>query len=177
MVRTWISQLTKWDTVFFTLVSSRYDRHNLLRYFFLYISKSADGYLYGLAALVILVFSPQWSLSFLRTALFAFALEIPIYIVLKNTIKRDRPFLTLSNVIPIVEPSDKFSFPSGHTAAAFLMSTTLGLFLPAIRIPLYIWATWVGISRVYLGVHYPTDIFAGMILGTGMAFLGYGIMV
>jgi undecaprenyl-diphosphatase len=63
-------------------------------------------------------------------------------------------------------PSDRFSLPSGHTAAAWVIAILVALHYPILAIPVFIWATLVGISRVYLGVHYPTDILAGFILGT-----------
>jgi undecaprenyl-diphosphatase len=64
-----------------------------------------------------------------------------------------------------VHPADEFSFPSGHTAAAFVMVSILGSFYPVLLLPLVILASFIGISRVYLGVHYPSDVLAGAILG------------
>jgi undecaprenyl-diphosphatase len=95
----------------------------------------------------------------------AFAIERPLYWILKNVFKRNRP----PDIIPcfqsIVKASDKFSFPSGHTAAAFLLATLCYVFFGAIALPLFIWAAMVGLSRIWLGVHFPTDILAGSCLG------------
>ncbi len=176
MVRIWFNQITKWDTNGFYLISNSYYRHNIMRNVFYTLSKSGDGYLYALTALLILLLAPVWSWTFLKITIFAFIIELPMYQILKKSIRRDRPFSKLNDVIPIVNPSDKFSFPSGHTASAFLMSTILGFFIPPLQFFLFVWATGVGYSRVYLGVHYPTDIVAGIVLGTGSAFLGFSIL-
>ena len=62
-------------------------------------------------------------------------------------------------------PSDKFSFPSGHTAAAFVMACVTLYHVPELAVLVLPLAVAIGASRVALGVHYPTDIAAGMVLG------------
>jgi undecaprenyl-diphosphatase len=70
-----------------------------------------------------------------------------------------------------IVPSDKFSFPSGHTAAAFLFAWMIHTIYPTFSVIAFIWAALVGLSRVLQGVHYPTDIVAGAALGSSCAYL------
>jgi hypothetical protein len=65
------------------------------------------------------------------------------------------------------------SFPSGHAAMAFFLSTYLSKRYPKWRIPLYIWATGVGLSRMYLKSHWPSDVVFGALLGTFWATVIY----
>jgi undecaprenyl-diphosphatase len=82
--------------------------------------------------------------------------------------------VALQNFHSIITPSDQFSFPSGHTSAAFMVATLLAYFFPALSVFLYGWATLVGCSRVMLGVHFPTDILVGAILGISVAIFSLG---
>lgn len=135
-----------------------------------YLSRTADGPLYAL--LVVLLYSFRGLESaFLQVLLLAFIIERPFYFVLKNGFKRNRPEAALKDFHSLITPSDQFSFPSGHTSAAFMVATISGFFMPVLLAPLLLWAVLVGISRVVLGVHFPTDTLVGMILGVSIAFI------
>lgn len=138
------------------------------------VSRLGDGGLYFLLGLILALYEPVYGMTFLLTGLFAYALELPLYLVLKNTIKRDRPCDALPFEAYIV-PSDKFSFPSGHAAAAFVFATLIAHFYPAFTEISYFVAMLVGISRILLGVHYPSDILAGAALGTSSALIALAL--
>ena len=127
-----------------------------------WISRTADGYLYVFAALMVCYFS-RWDI--LQILAYAFAIERIAYFFLKNKLKRNRPPQAIPGYKSIIKPSDQFSFPSGHTSAAFLVATIGSVYDPIYWLLLIVWAPLVGISRVMLGVHFPTDILAGSLLG------------
>jgi membrane-associated phospholipid phosphatase len=95
---------------------------------------------------------------------------------LKYSINRKRPFETYPDIMKKSYGGDP-SFPSGHTSSAFATATSLSLAYPKwyIIAPSYLWAGTVGYSRLYLGVHYPSDVLGGMILGAGTAFLTFKV--
>ncbi|GAB1259230.1 phosphatase PAP2 family protein [Aurantivibrio plasticivorans] len=138
------------------------------------ISFTADGYFYSFLILYSLV-SSHWGLFQLSVA--TLVLERIIYFFLKNSCKRNRPPQVISGFQSIITASDKFSFPSGHTSAAFMLATLVYLINPALGAFLYPWAASVAVSRVVLGVHFPTDTLAGAILGSSMAAIGYSIFI
>lgn len=163
-MRTFVNSVTHWDAVFAATIFGLRGK-KLIALTMPWISHTANGYYYPIVPILLFAVSPQIARGFLLTGLFAFAIELPLYKLLKNGIKRDRPCETLSDVYRRVSPSDQFSFPSGHTSAAFVMATLLSHFLPILSMPLCIWALLVGFSRIYLGVHYPSDILAGIVVG------------
>lgn len=132
------------------------------------ISHSADGYLY-LAIGVVLGLLGQWHLF--SVLLCAFGVERILYFILKNRLRRNRPPQAIPNFKSVIEPSDQFSFPSGHTSAAFLFTIIICSTLPILLPLLIMWAVMVGFARVILGVHFPTDTLAGALLGSGIAGL------
>jgi undecaprenyl-diphosphatase len=136
------------------------------------ISRSGDGHLYGLFGVTLLLKGDPHSLLILKAGLLAFLFEIPGFIGLKALIRRDRPFVRTGSAMAAIKPADKFSMPSGHAAAAFLMATLLGVLFSGLLALCFCWAALVGLSRVVLGVHYPGDILAGAMLGSACALLG-----
>ncbi|MFB6294715.1 MAG: phosphatase PAP2 family protein [Candidatus Nanohaloarchaea archaeon] len=76
-------------------------------------------------------------------------------------------------IVPVLLPTGSgASFPSGHTALAFMLATVLSRRYGRTA-PLYVLAAFVGVSRVYLGLHYPSDVAAGAVLGTAAGLLVY----
>jgi undecaprenyl-diphosphatase len=135
------------------------------------LSRSGDGLLQVLLpTLLLIVDRPTGTSVFLATAL-GFAFERPLYWVLKNGCQRRRPPEAIPSFNSVIHASDRFSFPSGHTCGAFLLAAIVTVHYPALAVPMYLWATGVGLSRVILGVHFPTDILAGALLGSGIAWL------
>jgi membrane-associated phospholipid phosphatase len=99
-----------------------------------------------------------------------------ITIATKYTIKRERPFVTYS-FLDKQSDGGNYTFPSGHTSIAFATATALCIAKPKwyIIAPSFVWAGSVGYSRMHLGVHYPSDVLAGAIVGSGSAYLTYKI--
>ena len=95
---------------------------------------------------------------------------------LKYIVNRPRPSTKDSLIIPASDMGSP-SFPSGHTSDAFANATAISLAYPKwyVIAPSFLWAGTVGFSRMYLGVHYPSDVLAGAIIGSGSAWLTYKI--
>lgn len=139
-----------------------------------WISRTADGHLYGIGAIV-LALSGHWALFKLWGL--GFIVERSLYFILKNKLKRNRPQQTIPGYVSVIQPSDKFSFPSGHTSAAFLTMGIISYVFPLATVPFLIWAIWVGISRIILGVHFPTDSLAGALLGYSISQLCLALFI
>lgn len=107
-----------------------------------------------------------------RLALVTLVLSHLVVQLIKRTVGRPRPSRRTSCATLIGEP-DKFSFPSGHAAAAMSVAFAYAVVFPAAAFPLVALAALVGVSRVCLRVHYPGDVFAGQTIAllTGVAVL------
>ena len=104
----------------------------------------------------------------------SFLVSAFITTALKYSIKRERPFKSYPDIEKATSATG-LSFPSGHTSVAFSTATSLSMEFPKwyIIAPSFVWATAVGYSRMHLGVHYPSDVVAGAIVGSGSAYLSY----
>lgn len=94
-----------------------------------------------------------------------------LYGVLKRCTRRPRPFHANAGVVAHMAPLDEYSFPSGHTTHAVGFSFIAIAWFPQLAIPLIAFSVLVALSRVVLGLHYPSDVLAGIVIG---AVLGAG---
>ncbi|MGI9528732.1 MAG: phosphatase PAP2 family protein [Acidimicrobiia bacterium] len=91
-------------------------------------------------------------------------------LVLKRAVPRQRPKEPVPEARELPDPESS-SFPSGHTASGAAYSSAVGHVVPQLRVPLNALAAVIGFSRVYTGVHHPSDVAVGWVLGKGVAAL------
>ncbi len=135
-----------------------------------YLSRSADGPLYVALTLLLWYWLPDFTTEQIAAVAMAFSVERLVYFCGKNSFRRHRPQEAINGFRSFIRPSDEFSFPSGHTSGAFLFAWLMTQVMPAAAFAWYGWAISVALSRIFLGVHFPTDTVVGAILGTAVAW-------
>ncbi|MFD1886109.1 phosphatase PAP2 family protein [Paenibacillus wenxiniae] len=145
--------------------------HNpFLNFFFYYLTNLGGATFTIIATLAIWLLAPQpWSLAGLQAAIALAISHIPVAIA-KKLYPRIRPYLAIPETITFRNPLTDHSFPSGHTTAIFSVTVPFMLANTATIPWLLPIALLVAISRMYLGLHYPSDVLVGMLIGSGVAF-------
>lgn len=146
-------------------------RHPLLNIFFYYYTNICGPVFLSIFTLIMVIFSKgdlkiaSWQM------LIGLVLCAAVVFALKRLFNRNRPYWILENLNTYGIDLKDYSFPSGHATAAFTTATIFSLNFPKLSIIFIIMAFLVAISRIYLAVHYPTDVLAGILLGIGTGFL------
>ncbi len=166
----WFQSIQEFDLCLFHWCMAR-RRREMLTALGRSISKTADGWIYILFIFAYGFFNWPNSTPFLMCFLAGFLAERSIYYIMKNSCKRNRPADAIVGFSSFIVPSDRFSFPSGHTSAAFLFTVFVASQYPVLLPFLLVWAVLVAMSRVFLGVHFPTDTVVGAILGSSVSFV------
>lgn len=134
------------------------------------ISHMGNGVLYIVLAVVLLCFKKTRRIGVVLTL--ALILEYTIVsFLLKPAVARPRPYTVNTLIQLLIEEPKDWSFPSGHTSAAFTMIFALYFMKNRWWIPMAIFGVLVAFSRMYLYVHYPTDIFFGACIGILSAYI------
>ena len=146
-------------------------RHVWIRNYFTIVSRLGDGIVwYGLVALLPMLDGPAALADSLHMALTGLV-GVALYKLLKKRLARERPFASHAGVRCHVEPLDRYSFPSGHTLHAVNFTVMLGSSRPELLWITVPFAASVALSRVVLGLHYPSDVAAGAMIGSSLAML------
>lgn len=137
--------------------------------FFKIISRLGDGpFWYVMLATVWLMQGLSYSLEIIYLLLGS-SVGTGIYKFLKQKTTRPRPYQVHQVIILGERPLDHFSFPSGHTLHAVMVTITLGYIQPALVVLMLPFTVLVALSRMVLGLHYPSDVLVGALIGASVA--------
>lgn len=140
-----------------------------LRVLFRLVSRLGDGVLWYGLMLVLALGQGRAGLETGLRMLAAGVIGLAAYKLLKTRTGRPRPYKVLGGVRAGIAPLDAFSFPSGHTLHAVAFTVVAAANFPALAWVLVPFTALVAISRVVLGLHYPSDVLAGAAIGAGVA--------
>lgn len=133
------------------------------------VSRLGDGVAwYALIALIVLSGAAQ-SQRAAVLMLAVGAVGLVLYKGLKKATSRKRPYARDGQVVALTAALDEFSFPSGHTLHAVAFTTVACAYFPVLAWPLVPFTALIALSRVVLGLHYPSDVLAGASLGASLA--------
>jgi undecaprenyl-diphosphatase len=167
-----LQRINKYD-VALCVFCNRQSRHIFVRKFFQLISRLGDGlFWYGLMALILVRYQ-QHALPAVLHMLSVGLAGTAIYKLIKTKTLRPRPFRVYPSIVCTGKTLDQFSFPSGHTMHAVSFSLICIYYFPALLWLVLPFTILVALSRPILGLHYPTDVLAGIALGALITALSF----
>ena len=162
------------------MVANAACQRRLVRALFRGVSRLGDGVVWYvlMAAMPLLIGLERWreGLQASLQMLLAGAAGLLLYKLLKKKLVRERPFIGLIGIECAMPPLDRYSFPSGHTLHAVTFTAIAISYVPQLAIVLVPFALLVAASRVVLGLHYPTDVLAGAVLGGLLAAASHALI-
>lgn len=149
--------------------ANRWGARGMVRRYFAAISRLGDGvFWYALMGALVLFDGLSGLRASLHLALIG-VVALSLYKVLKRWTRRPRPFAADGRIQAWVAPLDEFSFPSGHTLHAVAFTTVALAYYPWLAVLLVPFTASVAVSRVVLGLHYPSDVLAATAVGSLLA--------
>jgi undecaprenyl-diphosphatase len=136
-------------------------------------SRAGNGWLWASLGLVLLFFGGTRRFDALETSALSVATGLLTFVLLKRVTGRERPCATESHCWANLLPPDRFSFPSGHTITAFAVAVPIGIYYPALLAGLIFCAMSIASSRILLGLHYLSDVLAGILIGCTIGVAWY----
>lgn len=133
--------------------------------FFRAVSILSDGLIWYLAMPITALFGGVRGVNCMWRLIGMSVLNLLVYKLLKQSIGRPRPFKACPDIRLCAKPLDEYSFPSGHTLHAVAFGIVLSAYYPLLTVPLAVFAALVAVSRVVLGLHYPSDVVMGAGIG------------
>ena len=166
-----IEAVTAWDASVITAISENVNSA-FLTTFFRIVTLLGEGGIFWIAAAVVLLF-------FKKTRRCGICIGASLLIgviigngIIKNVVARPRPYDAIEWIESVVSHLSDYSFPSGHSLCCFEAATALAMNRTRWAIPAYVAAVLVAVSRLFLFVHYPTDVICGALLGILFGVLG-----
>ena len=152
-------------------------RHPLLGHLFKFVGRVSDGMCWYVLLACLPVFYGWAGVRATVHAGIVALVGVAVYKALKRRATRERPYITHDSINLAGAPLDRYSFPSGHTMHAVSFTLLTGYHFPAWYLPLAGFGILVALSRVVLGLHYPTDVLAGGVVGGILSAASIGIVI
>ena len=147
-------------------------RNPILDNIMIFITSLGNGGMIWIAATILLLIPKKTRKAGVMSAVALLGSLIINNNIVKNIVQRPRPFVTFTDLQIIIPTPSEFSFPSGHTSSSFAAAAVFYRHLPKkLGLPAVILAGLIGFSRLYVGVHYPTDVIAGVLMGILLSYL------
>lgn len=162
-------KIQHWDTHWCIRLNS-YSTQKQIALFFKTISRLGDGYFWYAMLLIPIAIEGVSAILPMLTVLVTSGVGVAIYKALKHKTVRPRPYQVHQVIVLGERPLDHFSFPSGHTLHAVLFTIMVGTFYSYLLYLMVPFMLLVALSRMVLGLHYPTDVMVGALIGSGLAF-------
>lgn len=152
---------------------NRTTRRPVIRGYFRVVSRLGDGWFWYALILSLPLMAGAQGLVLALTMVASGLVCTLLYKGLKHGLVRERPFISFPTIQCATPPLDRYSFPSGHTLHAVCFNTLVLLSLPTLGLALLPFTFSVMASRVVLGLHYPSDVGAGALIGVTLALLAH----
>ena len=147
-------------------------RNPILDNIMIFITSLGNGGMIWIAATIVLLIPKKTRKAGIMSAVALLGSLIINNNIVKNIVQRPRPFVTFTDLQIIIPTPSEFSFPSGHTSSSFAAAAVFYRHLrKKLGLPAVILAGLIGFSRLYVGVHYPTDVIAGVLMGILLSYL------
>ena len=167
-LRLYLNRMHQLDTNMCVAVNHT-SQYKAIRHFFRAISRLGDGVFWYTLMILILIFQGAEAVFPVLHMAVAGLIGTFIYKWLKGKTLRPRPYQVRQDICLTGKALDKFSFPSGHTLHAVVFTWVAITYFPQLAVLLILFTVLVGLSRVVLGLHYPSDVMAGALLGAFIA--------
>lgn len=147
-----------------------------VRGLFAAVSRLGDGvFWYTLVLSLPFIYGQPALMPVLRMAIVGFT-GLALYKYLKSRLVRERPYISLTGIVPGTKALDRYSFPSGHTLHAVSFTTLIVASFPELAWLCVPFALLVAMSRVVLGLHYPSDVLAGAVIGAALSLVSMAVI-
>ena len=147
-------------------------RNPILNSIMIFITSLGDGGIIWIAATIALLIPKKTRKVGIMSAVALIGSLLINNNLIKNIVQRPRPYVTFTDLQIIIPQPSEFSFPSGHTSSSFASAAVFYRHLPKkFGVPAVILAALIGFSRLYVGVHYPTDVLAGAVMGILLSYM------
>jgi len=163
MNRSAMARFISWDQHWVRRFN-RGSRYRSLRLIFEQVSRLGDGVFWYALMLAMWLIDVGTVRPVLHMALAGVAGTL-VYKWLKKRASRPRPFHRDQDIVLSIAPLDRYSFPSGHTLHAVIFTYVAVFYMPSLAWLLIPFSVLVGLSRLVLGLHYPSDVIAGVLIG------------